>query len=511
VADSFSPAVLPAVAFSGGLALLVERLLKPPPQACWRRPVAALAIHFGLWLLFSSVLLLLLQRPLFAASSLLAGFLFVVLVSNAKVHSLHEPFIFQDFEYFSDALRHPRLYMPFLGAVRALLSLFAFGLAIAAGLTMEESLVGRMSIGEFVTGAATLALAGLLLLWFGARHRLAVSFDPTADLRRLGMLTALWRYGEEEHVRCDAQSPYAKPACAAAGAAGLATLVVVQSESFFDPRRLFSGIRSDVLGEFDSLRRGAICHGPLQVGAWGANTVRTEFAFLSGLAAESLGVHRFNPYRRLARQGVATLATVLRRLGYRTICVHPYTASFYSRHKVFPRLGFDEFIDIRAFAGAARDGPYVSDLAVAEHVAALLEQAGGQPLFVFVITMENHGPLHLEKIAPGDEERLYSAVPPAGCEDLTIYLRHLVNADRMAGRLRAAIDGLPGPACLCWFGDHVPIMPRAYRALGVPDGRTDYLIWRKGDRPATAEPRELPVDELGGLILQHMGVLASHE
>jgi hypothetical protein len=125
VADSFSPAVLPAVAFSGGLALLVERLLKPPPQACWRRPVAALAIHFGLWLLFSSVLLLLLQRPVFAASSLLAGFLFVVLVSNAKVHSLHEPFIFQDFEYFSDALRHPRLYMPFLGAVRALLSLFA--------------------------------------------------------------------------------------------------------------------------------------------------------------------------------------------------------------------------------------------------------------------------------------------------------------------------------------------------------------------------------------------------
>jgi len=511
VRDSFWPAVLPALLISGGLALLVERLLKPPPLACWRRPVAALAIHLGLWLWFANVLLLLLQRPVFAASSLLAGFLFVVLVSNAKAHSLHEPFIFQDFEYFSDALRHPRLYMPFLGAARALLSLLAFGLAIVAGLSIEDSLLTRMRSEEFLTGAATLALAGLLLIGFGARQKLAVGFDAAADLRRLGLLTALWRYGEEEQLPCHPASPYEQPACAPALAAGPATLVVVQSESFFDPRRLFSGIRRDVLSEFDSLRTGAICHGQLQVAAWGANTVRTEFAFLSGLSAESLGVHRFNPYRRFARQGVATLATFLRHHGYRTICVHPYAASFYSRHEVFPQIGFDEFIDIRAFTGAVREGPYVSDMAVAEQVAALLEKAASQPLFVFVITMENHGPLHLERVAPGDEERFYSAVPSAGCEELTIYLRHLANADRMAGRLRAAIEELPDPAYLCWFGDHVPIMPGVYRALGVPDGRTDYLIWCNGGFPGAPVPRELRVEQLGGLILQRMGLLAARQ
>jgi len=503
--------MLPALVFSGCLALLVERLLEPPPLVCWRRPVAALAIHFGLWFWFSSVLLLLLQRPVFAASSLLAGFLFVVLVSNAKVHSLHEPFIFQDFEYFSDALRHPRLYMPFLGAVRALLSLLALGLAIAAGLTIEDSLLDRMSHAEFLAGAGALALAGLLLIWAGAHHRLALTFDPTADLRQLGLLTALWRYGEEEHVPCQVQSPYERSAGSPEVAAAVTTLVVVQSESFFDARRLFSGIRGDVLSEFDSLCRSAICHGPLQVAAWGANTVRTEFAFLSGLTAESLGVHRFNPYRRLARQGVATIATFLRHLGYRTICVHPYAGSFYSRHVVFPRLGFDEFIDMASFAGAAREGPYVSDLAVAEQVSAVLARHTGQPLFVFVITMENHGPLHLERIAPGDDERLYTAPPPSGCDDLTIYLRHLVNADRMAGRLRAAIDGMPGSACLCWFGDHVPIMPGAYRALGVPDGRTDYLIWLKGGRRGVVAQRELRTDELGRHVLQHMGLLPVRE
>jgi phosphoglycerol transferase MdoB-like AlkP superfamily enzyme len=293
-----------------------------------------------------------------------------------------------------------------------------------------------------------------------------------------------------------------------------AHLVVVQSESFFDPRRLYAGIRSEVLREFDALQAEAACCGQLEVAAWGANTVRTEFAFLSGLAGESLGVHRFNPYRRLARQGVATLASFLRDRGYRTICVHPYAASFYDRHKVFPSLGFDDFIDIRSFAGAARSGPYVGDLAVAEKVCSLLTSASEQPLFVFVISMENHGPLHLEQVRSDEAAGLYSVPPPAGCDELTIYLRHLRNADRMAGMLRAGLEALPGRSGLCWYGDHVPIMPDVYRALGAPGGQTDYFIWRKngpaepeslGQQAGQGLRHDLKVENLGSRFLQEMG------
>jgi phosphoglycerol transferase MdoB-like AlkP superfamily enzyme len=291
---------------------------------------------------------------------------------------------------------------------------------------------------------------------------------------------------------------------------GAAHLVVVQSESFFDPRRLDAGIRCDeVLREFDALQAEAACSGQLEVAAWGANTVRTEFAFLSGLAGEALGVRRFNPYRRLARQGVATLASFLQARGYRTLCVHPYAASFYDRHKVFPRLGFDEFIDIRSFAGAARSGPYVGDLAVAEKVCSLLKSAGEQPLFVFVISMENHGPLHLEKVRPDEAERFYSRPPPAGCDELTIYLRHLRNADRMAGMLRAGLEALPGRSGLCWYGDHVPIMPDVYRTLGAPAGQTDYFIWRKNGQPKPGIRRDLKVEDLGSLFLQETGLFTA--
>jgi phosphoglycerol transferase MdoB-like AlkP superfamily enzyme len=285
--------------------------------------------------------------------------------------------------------------------------------------------------------------------------------------------------------------------------------VVVQSESFFDVRDIFAGIRPDILSAFDSIKDAAVCHGKIEVPAWGANTVRTEFAFLSGLEAGKLGVHRFNPYRKLARQGILTLAGVLKRLGYRTVCVHPYPVSFYARDKVFPLLGFDVFMDIRSFCESEKSGPNIGDVALAEKVCTLLEPSVTRPVFVFVITMENHGPLHLEKAGEGDAAQLYAIPPPDGCDDLTIYLKHLIHADCMAGILRDRLETLPGPAWLCWFGDHVPIMPGVYGALGAPDGKTDYVIWRKGGNPGDGIRRDVKIENLGCLLLEKMGVVSA--
>lgn len=65
---------------------------------------------------------------------------------------LREPFVYSDFEYFTDALRHPRLYLPFLGWPAALLLACGYGLALWAGLALESS----------ATGARTAAWAAML-------------------------------------------------------------------------------------------------------------------------------------------------------------------------------------------------------------------------------------------------------------------------------------------------------------------------------------------------------------
>lgn len=497
-------AVLAAALAGLALSVVIERLMTPRlPMA---RPLAAWALHGGSWLSAYATLTLVLGRPWFAAAAVSAFLLMLVLVNNAKFKALREPFVFQDYEYFTDAIRHPRLYIPFLGWWKFLGAAAGFVLAVAVGLWMEEAPVQRLAWSGQLGGIAVVFGGGALLLLAGSWKRLPVSFEPVRDVRALGLLASLWRYAQEEGTPLAVASPFdfltpKRPE------GDLPHLVAVQSESFFDPRPLFAGIRPEVLVEFDRLRSDAVAHGKLKVPAWGANTVRTEFAFLTGIGEDKLGVHRFNPYRAIAAGGdVPSLASYLKGLGYRTVCIHPYPASFYHRDRVYPRLGFDEFLDVRAFGDTMRFGPYIGDAAVADKVAALLRKATG-PVFVFVITMENHGPLHLERVAPADIEALYSVPPPEGCDDLTIYLRHLRNADQMIAKLRQTLDRCERPASLCWFGDHVPIMPSVYETFGAPDGEVKYVIWNN-QTPVRQSDIDLVANDLPVAWLRGAGLVA---
>jgi len=486
-----------------GLSVVIERLMTPCPPLV--RPWAAWALHGGLWLSAHGLLTLLFGRPWFAAAVVSAFLLTLVLVNNAKVKALREPFVFQDYEYFTDAVRYPRLYIPFLGWWKFLGAVAGFALAVAIGFWGEAAPDQRFVWAGQLGGIAVVFGGGALLLAAGRRESLPVSFEPERDTCVLGLLAGLWRYGEEERGLPAVESSF--DFLAPVGpSVGLPHLVAVQSESFFDPRSLCPGIRPDVLAEFDRLKRDAVAHGKLRVPAWGANTVRTEFAFLSGIGDDRLGVHRFNPYRLImAGWDAPTLARYLKRLGYRTICIHPYPASFYRRDRVYPRLGFDEFLDIRVFEGAKRFGPYIGDAAVADKIASIVNGASG-PVFVFAITMENHGPLHLERVEPSDTDEFYTKPPPAGCGNLTIYLRHLSNADRMIAQLRQTLERCDHPASLCWFGDHVPIMRAVYDTFGAPKGDVEYIIWANW-KAGRLEMRDIAAQELSPDWLRVAGVI----
>ncbi|MNF76208.1 Sulfatase [compost metagenome] len=259
-----------------------------------------------------------------------------------------------------------------------------------------------------------------------------------------------------------------------------------------------------MLNHFDILRGEALAHGRLQVAAWGANTVRTEFAYLTGIKVDQLGVHRFNPYRHLARQGVASIAKTLKRQGYRTVCVHPYVGSFYGRDKVMLALGFDEFIDVRSFNDRHKAGPFIGDCAVADKISALLDDPSRtQPLFIHAITMENHGPLHLENVEAGDLPQWFDRPLPDNLRDLAPYVRHLSNADRMLGQLREHFLARGTPIGLCFFGDHVPILPDVYDALGAPDGDTEYFIWSNVS-PRSSACSNLGIEHLGKAFIDHL-------
>ncbi len=522
--DAFWIPLLPPYLIGLVLSWAIEILLTPRPVAPWRRPAAALGVHVGVWTLAFALELALFRRPYFGVANVLAIQLLIVLVSNAKYHALREPFVYPDFEYFTDAIKHPRLYLPFFGLMRALAAGGGYGAALWAGLALEDSVtagagIWLVSFAElpqehmfdptapvvpFFAHTFTLAASGLVLAVIAGR-RILVAFDASEDLQRLGLIAALWVYGRSERLSTQelrSGAPFTALKRPATLPEPLPDLVVIQSESFFDARRTYPQLlREDVLANFDVLKSEALAHGQLKVPAWGANTVRSEFAFLSGMNPEALGVHQYNPYRRLARRGFSTIASYLRTLGYRTVCIHPYHRSFYCRDQVLPLLGFDEFIGIEAFQTARRDGPYVSDAALGKYIINMLKQEFAQPLYLHVITMENHGPLHWESVDGGNVADVFKGPMPNGCRDLVAYARHLRNVDAVYGELRDTLMWRRRPSSLCIFGDHVPIMPGVYAELGEEeDGDTDYVLWRSDCRGSRKEERRT-IAQLGAAYL----------
>ncbi|MGE0736771.1 MAG: LTA synthase family protein [Alphaproteobacteria bacterium] len=357
-------------------------------------------------------------------------------------------------------------------------------------------------------------------------RRCGFVFDPGADVRRFGLLPTMAVYdlasGDRPHLaRVRATSLAAQTGNRqAADPLGLGTgaklpdIVLVQAESFFDARRLGlaqPGI-DDALVNYARLQRSAFAHGTLDVLSSGGNSLRSEFAVLSGMSATESGVHALNPYHRLAREKVWSLAWHLRALGYRTIAVHPYSGDFFWRNQVYAHLGFERFIDIDALGHLPRCGPFVGDIALGSEVERLRAEMGDdRPTFIFVITMEAHGPWHPTRVSEVALAEAGLSPSQLGSMQLAHYLYHTRNTDRMLGALAAQTTMQTRPGVFCLYGDHLPPIAGLRSRLGFAADVTDYLIVTDPAQSVPLPSRALSAPQLGQVLCRAAGLPSFRE
>ncbi|KAI3590494.1 Capsular polysaccharide biosynthesis protein WcbQ [Cupriavidus sp. U2] len=478
-----------------------DAIVLPRPRAPWRRGIRALGIHCLSVTSLFSLTLLCTARPAFASLVAVALVALLSVVSNAKFASLREPFVFTDLSLFSQLFRHPRLYLPFLSATDVIAMLVGTGLFVGVFLANSE-LPGMPAIALLAVSAA--CLAGCMML----SAALPLTLDPSNDQQHHGFFAVFVAYLlnglRPSVVRNFRAALLTGPYSRQAAPAKRPDVILIQSESFFDARRLGDSVHPELLQHFDAAQRSALQYGELRVPAWGANTMRTEFAVLTGLPESMLGLARFYPYAFI-RRPCASLAGWFRRAAYRTVAVHPYYADFFGRNRTLPLMHFERFLDIRHFADAKRAGPYISDAAVANAILAELEAAASEPAFIMAMTMENHGPLHLEQVTPGEGAQYHTRGDGTPWNDLTAYLRHLAAADAMIGRLMEALRARERGTILCFYGDHVPALPKVFEALGGLQTHSDYFIWSSDSRQNPAPVRkDIYAAELGQELIGHI-------
>lgn len=333
--------------------------------------------------------------------------------------------------------------------------------------------------------------------------------DYTEDSVRTALETNLWEQALQRaaKVPLDKRNPI--------------SLVLFVSESFWDLEDISFTSPVNPLANFERLReRHASFH--LVSPTFGGNTSIVEFELLTGLTNAFLPRGAV-PYDHYVKRDIPSIARVLREKGYRTLAIHPYHSWFWSRDRVYPLLGFEEFLSLSDFEGAETRGGFVSDRALVDKVIETLEGTD-HPFFLFVLSMQNHGSYWPRRYAP-DELEIQAPYPEPLRQVLQTYVTGVRDADRELGRLLDYLAARPDPVLFFFCGDHRPSFGpdlAIYRDAGAaPQGggrdrleenykmaRVPCLFWANGPEgpELTAVPDSFSPAYVPAILLDLMGI-----
>lgn len=425
-------------------------------------------------------------RPWLAAFSCVLTILILSVISRLKRSIIGEPLVFSDFALLRQVPRHPELYYTRPLSDPRMAGPILVGLAlVAAWYAVEPTLLpSEPSVALLAILALPLVLfSSVILSGEGKAAATLARLFPApaldADIARYGLPATLLGYALRWRAHRRTERGAALPPPIRRGDAPV--IVVVQLESFLDPVRL----GGPPLPLMEIIRARATLHGRLRVPAHGAYTMRTEHAVLTGSDSEDLGFGVYDPYLTHGGHEPTSLPRRARDAGFETVFVHPFHRDFFNRAAVVTRLGFDRLIMEDDFPGASRVGPYIGDAALADRVLSEI-RARSAPLFLYGITMENHGPWKPGRL-PGIDDPLAQ------------YLTHVRNTGRAVEALIAGLEGLA--ATLCVFGDHAPALPNCRPGFGGT--ATDYAVFQFGpDAREGGARRDLTAAELGRYLRQ---------
>jgi len=233
-------------------------------------------------------------------------------------------------------------------------------------------------------------------------------------------------------------------------------VIVIMNESFADFNMFNNKLQtSEPITPFmDSLTEDAI-KGYALSSVYGGNTPNSEFEFLTchsmaWLPNESV------PYQQyIHNDRIFTLTWVMRKYGYKCISTHPYYENGWSRNAIYPHLGFEEstFIDDYPQENMVRD--FVSDQEMFEYMLDKLKNKDPEkPLFLFGVTMQNHG--GYEYYGENYEETIqlegYSRDYPMARQ----YLNVSHKTDAAFEYLVNELKEYPEDTVILLYGDHLP-------------------------------------------------------
>ncbi len=231
-------------------------------------------------------------------------------------------------------------------------------------------------------------------------------------------------------------------------------VLVIMNEVFADLRCYGGELNTNipVMPFFDSLTDNTI-RGYALASIFGGGTSNSEYEFLTG---NSLGFlpSGANGYQQYIEDGSYTINTYMRSLGYYTVAMHPHFPNGWTRSTVWPQMKFDEihFRDRDGFFEKDNNiRGWISDMEMYDKVLkALKAKPDGKPLFLFGVTVQNHGGYDDPAYTNTVKLSGYSESYPLAEQ----YLSLVRESDEALQYLLTKLEELDEEVIVLFYGDH---------------------------------------------------------
>lgn len=230
-------------------------------------------------------------------------------------------------------------------------------------------------------------------------------------------------------------------------------IVVILEETFYDPALLtkyYDHYGGDVTPNLHAIFK-SYPSGYMYSPEYGGGTANVEFEVQTGMS--NYWAQTFPYVNRVSKMdsllGVASWA---KSAGFSTTAIHSYNGSMYKRNIVYPKIGYDEFIDAEEmkYNDHEYDSSVINDQSIYLEILDILKSSD-EPKMVGAVTMQNHSP-YQQANYPNLEFNLKEPYEESWLIQASFQSLH--ESDRYLGEFIEALDELDEKTVVLWFGDH---------------------------------------------------------
>lgn len=245
---------------------------------------------------------------------------------------------------------------------------------------------------------------------------------------------------------------------------------------------------------------------PLRVQTFGGGTWLSEFSILTGLNTDDFGARKNSVFYFVVDNLNESLFRQLKAEGYYTVLLTPFNRSAYHAGYAYEKMGIDEIIQPQelGYPGTLEENLWkISTVDMLGYVEEVLKKRTDKPLFIFSLTMYEHGPY--------DESHrdMYQITGHTESSNapgkFSHYMEKIITSDPAIKDFSNFVAQREKPTMFLYFGDHQPnIELKNYQSpFNNPAYITQFTLRDNLSQGAPITTGELTdISFLGGMILE---------